>query len=110
LAFIGTAGARFGSTLAESFAPAAGLTRAKNIRLFTRRISWKGAPAMKRTKRRLHIPQHEFGFVPDTFTLMQESGLDGERLARERDEADRAQMLAEAAQAALFTPNQSRKR
>jgi len=58
---------------------------------------------MKRNRRRLPIPQHEFGFVPGTFTLMQESGLDGDRLARERDEADRARALAEAAQAALFT-------
>ena len=58
-----------------------------------------------RTKRarRLPIPQHEFGFVPDTFTLMQETGLDGDRLARERDEADRARILAEEAQTALFT-------
>jgi hypothetical protein len=62
-----------------------------------------------RTKRarRLPIPQHEFGFVPDTFTLMQETGLDGERLACERNEADRARVLAEAAQAALFTAAKS---
>jgi hypothetical protein len=60
---------------------------------------------MKRNRRRLPIPQHEFGFVPDTFTLMQETGLDGERLTRERDEADRARMLAEEAQAGLFTPS-----
>ena len=59
---------------------------------------------MKRNRRRLPIPQHEFFFVPDTFTLMQETGLDGDRLARERDEADRAHALAEKAQAALFTP------
>ena len=59
---------------------------------------------MKRNRRRLPIPQHEFGFVPDTFTLIQDAGLDGERLARERAEADRARSLAEAAQAALFTP------
>ena len=58
---------------------------------------------MKRNRRRLPIPQHEFGFVPDTFTLMQETGLDGDRLARERDEADRARILAEEAQTALFT-------
>ena len=58
-----------------------------------------------RTKRarRLPIPQHEFGFVPNTFTLMQENGLDGDRLARELHEADRAREIAEAAQAALFT-------
>jgi hypothetical protein len=59
---------------------------------------------MKRTKRRLQLPQHEFGFVPDTFTLTRETGQDGDRLARERDEADRARRRAEAAQAAFFTP------
>jgi hypothetical protein len=60
--------------------------------------------SLKRTKRRLPIPQHEFGFVPDTFTLIQETGQDGGRLARERDETDRARRQAEAAQPALFTP------
>ena len=59
---------------------------------------------MKRNRRPLQIPQHEFPFVPGTFALFAESGLDGERLARERDEADRAQILAEKAQAALFNP------
>ena len=58
---------------------------------------------MKRNRRPLQIPQHEFPFVPGTFTLFAESGLDGDRLARERDEADRARALAEKAQAALFT-------
>ncbi|HEY3862538.1 MAG TPA: hypothetical protein VGO59_11680 [Verrucomicrobiae bacterium] len=65
---------------------------------------------MKRNTRRLPIPQHEFGFVPDTFTLMQETGLDGDRLARERDEADRAHALADKAQAALFHPSPRKKR
>ncbi len=60
---------------------------------------------MKRNKRRLPVPQHEFGFVPDTFTLIQENGLDGDRLARERAEADRARIIAEKAQAALFNPS-----
>ena len=59
---------------------------------------------MKRNRRRLPIPQHEFCFVPDTFGLIAESTLDGERLAHERDEADRAQILAEKAQTALFIP------
>jgi hypothetical protein len=59
---------------------------------------------MKRNRRRLPVPQHEFGFVPDTFTLIQETGLDGDRLARERDETDHACKLAEKAQAALFVP------
>ena len=59
---------------------------------------------MKRNRRRLPVPQHEFGFTVDTFTLFSESGVDGERLAREREEADRARALAEKAQAALFNP------
>ena len=61
-----------------------------------------------RTKRarRLPIPQHEFGFVPGTFALIVENGLDGDRLARELHEADRARELAEAAQTALFTGTQ----
>jgi hypothetical protein len=58
---------------------------------------------MKRNKRRLPIPQHEFGFVPDMFTLIQETGQDGDRLARERDEADSARRHAEETQTALFT-------
>ena len=57
---------------------------------------------MKRNRRRLPIPQHEFGFTPDTFNLAIETGLDGERFTRERVEADRARHLAEAGQAALF--------
>jgi hypothetical protein len=69
LAFIGTAGGRFGSTRGASFAPALGLTRGTNIPPFTRRISRKGAPTMKRSKRRLPIPH--YSFVPDTFTLIQ---------------------------------------
>jgi hypothetical protein len=58
---------------------------------------------MKRNRRRLPIPQHEFGFTPDTFNLIQESGIDGERIAREHDEAENARCMAEAAQAALFS-------
>ena len=57
---------------------------------------------MKRNKRRLPIPQHEFGFTPDTFNLAIETGLDGERITRESAEADHARRSAEAAQAALF--------
>jgi hypothetical protein len=58
---------------------------------------------MKRNRRRLPVPQHEFGFTPDTFNLIAEIGLDGERITRERGEADDARRLAEAAQAAFFT-------
>jgi hypothetical protein len=63
---------------------------------------------MKRNKRRLPIPQHEFGFVPATFSLIQDAGLDGDRLAHERDEADEARRMAEAAQTVLFTTTQNR--
>ena len=56
---------------------------------------------MKRNRRRLPVPQHEFGFSPDTFNLIAETGLDGERITRERGEADHARQLAEAAQAAF---------
>jgi hypothetical protein len=57
---------------------------------------------MKRRKYRLPIPQHEFGFTPAMFNLMIETGLDGDRITRERAEADRARRLAEQAQPALF--------
>jgi hypothetical protein len=57
---------------------------------------------MKRNRRRLPVPQHEFGFTPDTFNLIAETGLDGDRVARERAEADRARRRAEAAQVVLF--------
>jgi hypothetical protein len=60
---------------------------------------------MKRNRRRLPIPQHEFGFTQDTFNLIIETGLDGERITRERGEADRARQLAEAAQAGFFAAN-----
>jgi hypothetical protein len=63
---------------------------------------------MNRSKRRLPIPQHEFGFAPDTFNLSAETTLDGERIARERDEEERARRLAESKQASLFTPNKPR--
>lgn len=57
---------------------------------------------MRRTIRRLPIPQHEFGFTPDTFNLIQDTATDGERIAREHAEADKARALAEQAQARLF--------
>jgi len=58
---------------------------------------------MKKNRRRLPLPQHEFGFTPDTFNLFAEVSLDGDRIARERAEADERRREAEAAQAALFT-------
>ena len=62
---------------------------------------------MKRRKYRLPIPQHEFGFSADAFNLSVETGLDGERITRERGEADHARQVAEAAQAAFFTTPQN---
>ena len=53
---------------------------------------------MKTSKRRLPIPQHEFGFVPHTFNLFQETAVDGERIARLREQAEQARRAAEAAQ------------
>ena len=58
---------------------------------------------MKRTARRLPIPQNEFGFAPDSFNLIQDTATDGERIARERAESDKARALAEQAQAQFFT-------
>ncbi len=63
---------------------------------------------MKRNRRRLPAKQREFGFVPETFNLFAEAALDGERMAREQAEADRARELAEAAQAALFPTRKRR--
>jgi hypothetical protein len=63
---------------------------------------------MKRSKRRLPIPQHEFFFTPLAFNLIVESGTDGDRIARERAEADRARRAADSAQARLFTSHNSR--
>jgi hypothetical protein len=60
---------------------------------------------MKRNRRRLPIPQHEFCFAPQAFNLFAEATLDGERITREQAEAERARRLAEEAQAALFTPS-----
>jgi hypothetical protein len=62
---------------------------------------------MKRNCRRLPVPQKEFGFAPATFNLMVETVLDGERIARERAEADHARRNAETAQEALFTTKEN---
>ncbi len=61
---------------------------------------------MKRNKRRLPLPQHEFGFTPDTFNLFAEVSLDGDRIAREQAEADQHRREAEATQAAFFQNTQ----
>ncbi len=57
---------------------------------------------MKRNKRRLPLPQHEFGFTPHTFNLFAEVSLDGERIAREQAEAAQRRREEEAGQAAFF--------
>ena len=63
---------------------------------------------MKRHRRRLAIPQHEFGFAPQAFNLFPEATIDGERIARERAEADRARRAADSAQTRLFTSQNSK--
>ena len=57
---------------------------------------------MRSSRRRLPIPQHEFGFTPDTFRLILDEATDGERLARERAELEQARCLADTAQNLLF--------
>lgn len=53
-------------------------------------------------KRPLPIPQYEFAFASAAFNLFSETTLDGERIAREQDEAERARCQAEAAQGSLL--------
>ena len=62
---------------------------------------------MKRSKR-LPIPQREFGFTPDTFNLFQEWTNDGEQLARDREQAQKARQVADAAQSSLFQARSER--
>ena len=57
---------------------------------------------MKRIKRRLPIPQNEFCFAPSTFNLFGDYTSDGERIAREREQANKARQRADAAQTALI--------
>jgi hypothetical protein len=59
-------------------------------------------------RRRLPIPQHEFGFTPDAFNLFPEATLDGDRIARERAESDRARHAAAAAQPRLFAQHNAK--
>ena len=63
---------------------------------------------MKRNRRRLPIPQHEFSFTMQAFNLFTEATLDGDRITRERAEADRARRAADSAQARLFTSQNSK--
>lgn len=63
---------------------------------------------MKRNAR-LPIPQDEFGFTPETFNLILETTVDGERIAHERAEAEQARRIAEAAQAGFrFQPRHTK--
>ena len=50
----------------------------------------------------LPIPQKEFGFTKETFNLFQECTLAGERITREREQAEKALQRADKAQAPLF--------
>jgi len=52
------------------------------------------------------IPQHEFGFTPQAFNLIQETGQDGERISRERAEVEDARRRAARAQTEIpiFSP------
>jgi hypothetical protein len=59
---------------------------------------------MRRNRRLLPVPQNEFGFTPDTFNLIVETGVDGDRVAREGAAAERARRIAEKGQVALFRP------
>ena len=56
---------------------------------------------MKRTKRQ-PIPQKEFGFTRETFNLVLETTHDGEQIAREHEQAEKACEFANKAQATLF--------
>ena len=63
---------------------------------------------MRRSRKRLPIPQHEFGFTPNAFNLIQDTGPDGERIAREREQSEQARRSAETKQPRLFTPEVAR--
>jgi hypothetical protein len=58
----------------------------------------------------LPIPQHEFGFTPDTSCLFSETGVEGGRITREREQSEQARRTADAAQASLFSTLQPAKR
>ena len=61
---------------------------------------------MKRNRRRLPVPQWEFGFAVDTFNLIVETGVDGDRIAHERAEVDDDRRRSDAAQPVLFKRKQ----
>ena len=53
-------------------------------------------------KRTLQIPQHEFSFAVQTFNLFGATALDGERITREREQAEQDRREAEKAQVPMF--------
>jgi hypothetical protein len=63
---------------------------------------------MKTRRKQIPIPQWEFGFSADTFNLIQETGIDGERVAREKQEITLAREKSEAAQHKLFSKRRPR--
>ncbi len=75
----------------------------KVCELFPRRFTRRLIHTMKRNKRRLPLPQHEFGFTPDTFNLFAEVSLDGERIAREQAEAEQARLQRRQRRPRFFT-------
>jgi len=56
------------------------------------------------------IPQREFAFVAQTFCLIRDMALDGERLVREREELEAARRVSAEAQRKLFPKHTSKKR
>jgi hypothetical protein len=67
-------------------------------------------PLVMKAKRPLPVPQRDFAFAQDTFNLFCEPAIDGERIARERAESEKAKALAEKAQARLFRSTSKRTR
>jgi len=59
--------------------------------------------------KRLPIPQHEFGFVADTFGLIRDTALDGDRLAHERHQMEAARRGSETAQRRLFPKRRAKR-
>jgi hypothetical protein len=57
---------------------------------------------MNKSHKRLPIPQWEFAFAPDTFNLIVETGIDGERITQERKQMEKQRQIAEKAQSSLF--------
>ena len=63
---------------------------------------------MKTKRKQMPIPQWEFGFSAETFNLIQETGIDGERIALEKQENALAREKSEAAQIKIFSKRRAR--